>query len=212
MSVFPANCPHCGTKQVAFTLIHQHRAHKEEENIWDTLSLCGQCSRCVLVAFLAPRNTDPKGLLGTSRRLEVQQLGIYPSLPESAAPAHTPDNVAQFYRQGMDNLPGNWDAAGMMFRKALDSALKRKFPRITGTLKRRIDKAAEAHEFTPALAEWAHQIRLDGNDAAHEEKPFSKEEAERLQTFTELVLRYLFTLPGMLEQARIVTASEQELD
>ena len=210
MSVFPADCPHCGTKKVAFTLIHQHHAGKEEDNIWDTLSICGQCSRCVLVAFLMPRNTNPKGFLGSTRYNETHVLGMYPSLPDATAPAYTSDNVAQFYRQGMDNLPGNWDAAGTMFRKALDTCLKSKFPRITGTLKQRIDKAAEAYELTPALAEWAHQIRLDGNDAAHEEKPFSKEDAERLQTFTELVLRYLFTLPGMLQQAQNVPAGNEE--
>ncbi len=89
-----------------------------------------------------------------------------------------------------------------MFRKALDTGLKAKFPDIKGTLFERIDEAARQNKLTPSLAEWAHQIRLDGNDAAHDEEPFSKEDAERLQTFTELVLLYLFTLPGKLDEAR----------
>lgn len=108
----------------------------------------------------------------------------------------------------MDNLPGNWDAAGAMFRKALDTALKGKFPEIKGDLHKRIEKAQEMRELTPALAEWSHQIRLDGNEAAHSEDPFSQEDAERLQTFTNLVLLYLFTLPGMLAKAQ--RASEGE--
>ena len=103
----------------------------------------------------------------------------------------------------MENLPKNWDAAGAMFRKALDVGLKVKFPEDSkGSLYERISRAAERHDLTPGLAEWAHKIRLDGNDAAHGEDPFSEEDAQRLQVFTELVFRYLFTLPGMMQEAR----------
>lgn len=49
----------------------------------------------------------------------------------------------------------------------------------------------------PDLADWAHQIRLDGRNAVHEE--------ERLSTFTNLILLYLFSLPGMIEQAQKAT-------
>ena len=93
-----------------------------------------------------------------------------------------------------------------MFRKALDTGLKSKFPDIEGPLHKRIAKAAEQHELTPALAEWAHQVRLGGNEAVHGEEPLSGKDARALYTFTGLVLRYLFTLPGMLEEAR----SEQD--
>ena len=102
----------------------------------------------------------------------------------------------------MENIPGAWDAAGSMFRKVLDTGLKSKFSSHKGRLVDRIEKAAKQGELTPELAKWAHQIRIDGNDAAHEEKPFSEEDAKRLQTFTELVLIYLFMLPGMLAKVR----------
>ena len=71
-----------------------------------------------------------------------------------------------------------------------------------GTLYNRIEEAAKKQDLTPALAEWAHQIRLGGNDAAHEEEPISKNDAEELSKFTRLVFLYLFTLPGMLEEAQ----------
>ena len=110
----------------------------------------------------------------------------------------------------MANLPNNWDAAGAMFRKTLETGLKHEFPKIQGTLFERIQEAAKQHHLTPDLANWAHQIRLDGNDAAHEEEPFSQDDAERLSVFTDMVLRYLFTLPGMLKQAR--NDSENDTD
>ena len=92
----------------------------------------------------------------------------------------------------------------MMFRRALEAALKEKFKDkdMTGSLYECIDKAADESGLTPALVEWAHQIRLDGNEAAHGEQPFSKEDAQRLHDFVDLVFRYLFTLPGMLAEAR----------
>ena len=202
MAVFQADCPHCGTRNVAFTMMTQLHASKLAGNLWDTLCVCGNCSRSILATVRTPGANGPVNHLASGQIEQLRWEGIVPTPPETGAPVHTPPNVARFYEQGMDNLLGNWDAAGTMFRKALDVGLKIKFPGISGKLKARIDKAANQHGLTADLAEWAHQIRLDGNEAAHEEESFSREDAERLQTFTELVFRYLFTLPGMLEQAR----------
>lgn len=110
----------------------------------------------------------------------------------------------------MDNLPKNYDAAGSMFRKALDVGLKTKFPDMKGTLYVRIKKAAKEHKLTPDMAKWAHQVRLGGNDATHEEEPFSEEAAKELASFTRLVFLYLFTLPGMLKNSRRQAESSME--
>ena len=93
-----------------------------------------------------------------------------------------------------------------MFRKTLETALKQKFPdneeKASKSLNQRIREAAKQQKLTPDLTAWAHEIRIGGNDAVHEEKPFSEQEAQELRGFTELVLLYLFTLPKMLERAR----------
>ena len=49
------------------------------------------------------------------------------------------------------------------------------------------------------MKEWAHEIRCLGADAAHDEDPFTENEAKSLQPFTELFLTYAFMLPGMLD-------------
>jgi hypothetical protein len=125
-------------------------------------------------------------------------LATYPKSYTLAAPEHTPDNVKRFYVQGLDNMAGNFDAAGTMFRKSLDAALKHIDPTGKGTLEKRIDNLPAATGVTPPMKEWAHEIRDLGNDAAHEEDPFTEAEAKSLQAFTELFLQYVFTLPGML--------------
>jgi Domain of unknown function (DUF4145) len=54
---------------------------------------------------------------------------------------------------------------------------------------------------TPAMKGWAHHIRLDGNDAIHDDGEFSKEDAETLHVFARMFLTYAFSLPKMLERA-----------
>ena len=125
-------------------------------------------------------------------------MDTFPKRASVAAPEHCPANVARFYEQGLENVVRNFDAAGTMFRKSLDAALKHIDPNGKGTLEKRIDNLPPATGVTPAMLSWAHEIRHLGNDAAHEEDPFSEAEAKALQAFTELFLTYVFTLPGML--------------
>ena len=211
MSVFRGDCPHCGTKSVAFSVVHEAQAKKQAERLWDTLAICGYCSRGILASFGTPHaESPPRDYLGRGRGHLMQGPAIAPTPPSTSAPQYTPENVAHFYSQGMENLSGNWDAAGQMFRKSLEVGLKHKFPDIEGSLHERINGAAEQNKLTPDLAEWSHEVRLGGNDAAHDEEPFKKEEAERLSTFTELVFLYLFTLPGMLREARDTPEADAE--
>ena len=202
MSTIRGHCPHCGTNKVALEIVKQHRI-SAPLGVWQwhVFATCGFCNSGVLLTLETSVDSSPTELCQDGYLPKL--LSIAPPLPDTGAPAHTPVNVAKFYRQGMENFGlGNWDAAGGMLRKALDVGLKEKFPEIEGKLWKRIEKAVENHQLTPELAEWAHQIRDLGNNAMHEEEPFSKEEAEDMSAFTDLVFRYLFTLPGMLAEAR----------
>lgn len=200
MGVFKADCPYCGTKSVAFTVVCQRRVEGHDRR--DTLAYCGQCDRGIFTSFNPPGGYSPESLLNPDNRHLLDPPKIAPSLPSTDAPRYVPENVRLYYRQAMENLAGSWDAAGSMFRKALEVGLKEKFPEMKGTLFERIVELAEQHKRTSELADWAHQIRIDGNDAAHDEDPFTGEEANRLQAFTRLVFTCLFELPGMLKEAR----------
>ncbi|WP_343895983.1 DUF4145 domain-containing protein, partial [Craurococcus roseus] len=71
-----------------------------------------------------------------------------------------------------------------------------------GTLYKRIESLPQEIGITPAMKEWAHEIRELGNDAAHEDEPFTEAEAKALHSFTEMFLTYAFTLPGLLEERK----------
>jgi hypothetical protein len=127
----------------------------------------------------------------------------WPKADSPSAPKHIPDNIRSFFLQGLDSLRRRgFDAAGTMFRKSLDTALKRIHSDGKGTLQKRIDALPPELGITPAMKEWAHEIRDLGNDAAHDEEPFTEAEAKALHAFTELFLTYAFTLPGMLAERK----------
>ena len=60
--------------------------------------------------------------------------------------------MKNFYLQGMDNLARNFDAAGTMFRKSLDAAMKHLDPTGKGTLEKRIDSLDPAIGVTALCA------------------------------------------------------------
>jgi hypothetical protein len=162
---------------------------------------CPVCGDGIVAKFQSPTDNSFAAWF-QGRAIMTGNVAVIETLPRPiavAAPEYTPENVGRFYLQGMDNMPRNFDAAGTMFRKSLDTALKKLDETGKGSLQKRIDNLPEAAGVTPAMKEWAHQIRHLGNDAAHEDDPFTEEEAKSLQAFTELFLTYAFTLPGMLK-------------
>jgi hypothetical protein len=99
-------------------------------------------------------------------------------------------------------MKGGTNAAAIMFRRSIEIAVK-SLPNAaqSGNLKKRIDDLP-ANIATPAMKEWAHQVRLDANDAAHEPEEFSEDDAKQLHTFAEMFLTYAFTLPAMMKRAK----------
>lgn len=195
------DCPHegCLTEKAGFTGSHFH-LHKPGAHEYIFLLQCGVCGNGVVAKYFGGsfQHWVSGHGIGDTRLLET-----WPKRSPIEAPQHLADNVARYYLQGMDNLKRkNFDAAGTMFGKALDVGLKRLDPSGKGTLEKRIDSLPEIIGITHPMKEWAHEIRHLRNDAAHEEDPFSSDEAHALQSFTELFLTYAFTLPGMLDARR----------
>jgi len=78
-----------------------------------------------------------------------------------------------------------------------------------GSWKKRIDKLAAENLITPALKDWAHELRLDGNEALHGDQPADEELATRMERLTYFLLTYLYTLPAQVAAARELREQEQ---
>lgn len=129
---------------------------------------------------------------------------FWPEQPEPIIPELIPPDVARVYLQAERNFPiaGNEEAAGTMYRKALDVGLKKIDPSLTGMLGPKIKALAKAGLLTNDIAVWSDHVRDIGNDAAHEEEPITRDELTALRNFSEMVLRYLFSLPNAVKKRR----------
>ena len=212
-STFAADCPFCNVQRVGFVLkdmlyVGRPSKYAHRPYAWHIFAMCGHCRCGVLAEFHTDNSNDFRyysiisGTLLSTPTYNLEKL--YPSPPDKGSPRHTPEKVDLYYTQGRDNeLRGNWDAAGGMFRRALETALKEKFPDLEDSLNlyKRIEEAAKQHRLTPELAEWSGQIRLFGNEAMHGDA-FEEKDAKATSEITRLILIYLFTLPAEIEEAK----------
>ncbi len=158
---------------------------------------------------LTPYPDDPTPI-EISSKVTIQHFWPNPQGPE--IPEHLTEPVKKAFRQAEINFPrrGCEEAAGVMYRRALEMALKEIDQNTTGTLATRIAKAADKGVLTKAVAEWAHEIKNLGNEAAHETDGIDREELAAIRGITEMVLRYVFTLPGMVRELRNQPVGEIE--
>jgi hypothetical protein len=126
-------------------------------------------------------------------------MSVWPA-DSGDAPESLPPNVDAFFRQGVSNeKAGNWDAAGAMFRKALDVTTKLVDPELSRkNLFERINALTASGRLTSDVAAWAHEVRIDGNNSVHDDEPESAEDVAAIHQFCRAVLLYMFTLPSLV--------------
>lgn len=210
------DCPHCGTRAAFFAgqgYFYYDIITMGDYRHFHQIYALYRCSICcngvaALCGFVSKDNnprTNINIVFGTD---ETPILASYPDEKEESAPKFVPENVERFYLQGLSSLgSSSWDAAGSMFRKTLDTATKAINTSLTERrLVDRIDKLFDSGGLTKQLQEWAHEIRMDGNDAVHDDDPFTENDAKELKDFTEIFLQYTFSMPGKLEERKKLRA------
>lgn len=210
-------CPHCGAEKIGFSVVFDaERTRDRRDGIkrYNSLLVCASCEGAIVGIFakVQPSNyAVPAGCPSDPHHHGYHLEESHPKPTPSRIPAHATDALKNYFGQAADAARrGNWDASGAMSRKVVDvstqqllGAEAKKFGNIQG----RIDALAAKHALTPDLQEWAHQVRLGGNDAAHDEDPFTQPEAEELLDFVELYLTYVYTLPGRLAERKARAAA-----
>ncbi|GAA0606347.1 hypothetical protein GCM10009416_49390 [Craurococcus roseus] len=96
----------------------------QQDNTHSALLQCQVCGECVVAKFTDGRFAGWNK--GVYIGLRLEPVEVWPQEVAPEAPQHAPGNVRSYFLQGLDNLQRrNFDAAGTMFRKSLDIALKR---------------------------------------------------------------------------------------
>lgn len=208
------DCPHCAAPKMTFTIFFDRLALGHEDSsptkVVRSLMACNSCGEYVVGVFVrtasAKRSENPSQLFVDPRNEGWELFQSYPKAILLQAPEYIGDILKSFYMQAAEALQRrSWDASGAMSRKVVDVSAKQLLKEEAAKYRNmndRIDALGRQGRLTPDLQAWAHEVRLGGNDAAHDEDPFTLEEAAELLAFVELYLTYVYTLPGRLTARR----------
>jgi hypothetical protein len=205
MATLTHSCPHCLTEHIALKIVSGTPIPDSDE--WAAYLRCPKCASpcCAIMVYLSRGIAWHDFIKGDRDAFNLfEPTEFWPEPPKPNIPDYLPPDVIRVYLQAERNFPinGNEEAAGTMYGKALDIGLLKIDSSLKGMLGQKIRKLAEDGKLTPDIAEWSGEIRDIRNDATHEEAPITREELEALRSFTEMVLRYLFTLPNMVRKRR----------
>jgi hypothetical protein len=198
------NCPHCPTKNAGFTLVGEANIPRSTYG-WLAFFRCNTCFGPLAIQLRNETNATMQKLDGELRYIRgITNLEVFPKPAPSCAPSHTPEAVARAFIQAEDAIKmQHWEAAGAMDRRALEISTKEMAPEHAALkLYKRIEKLADSGRLTPSLKEWAHDLRIVGNDALHEIDGLTEDEATQTHELARFVLIYLYTLPAQVEEAR----------
>lgn len=212
VAFFVRDCVRCGVKLVHHKVIgesfvcHRNEFHRE---------VAGVCANCRLISIYdwdAPNahETTFKMTEGNIDGLSNGRLSRTPIRIATTAAVlseYIPGRVAGLFREANECRQMTWyEAAGAMYRKTLDVAtkhiydhdlrLKDKIP--AQALRVRIKSLGEMRILEEDIVELADVAALDGNDAAHDTDPYTKEEAEALEDLTLDLLDRLFVRPAKI--------------
>lgn len=219
------DCPNCGAQNQGFQFRFAYDSARREalrpidggkEMVCTPEHIIFSCNRCFeSVAVIVGRTvSNPASITALALDENFYEsnyfvVSIKPAYQRSdEAPEFTPVNVETAFGQACRALErGDADTAGMGFRKSLDIATKSLIRAaspadldkvLKGNLYSRITWLHGQGRLTDDLRDWAHIIREDGNDAAHDETPYTAQEAKELHEFAKVFLMYVFTIPGMI--------------
>ena len=200
---------------MGFTSVGEYKISAPGANFL-TFFRCNKCQEGLVVRYIMTANhghPSPASCPADPIDLGFKVQRMYPAKAPTRIPSHVPDPLGRYFQQAFEGCRrGDHDASGAMSRKVVDVSTQKLLgdeSKKYGNIRDRIDALANKGALTGDLKDWAHQVRLGGNDAAHDEDPYSKEEAEELLDFAELYLTYVYNLPGRLKERRDRAAAEK---
>ena len=200
-----ANCPHCGSLKMGFTYRSQY------SNLPGHFFVIGSCNGClrplaVYLRKLAGGNWDPSTFAGDLMSdNSILTLDTWPQMTVTNAPDDVPEKVGRCYLEAAEaRKRRSWNAACSMYRRTMELGLKAFCPEIEAwKLEKRIDKLAAENKITSDIQAWAHELRLDRNEALHGDADATEDMTDQMHHLTHFLLVYLYSLP---EQIQIVRA------
>jgi len=148
------------------------------------------CVRCESVFLVRAVSTDVAGEFTTPEQHDVLYPREWRPIPE-----YLPASVRRAYESALSCYQrGVYEPCAIMSRKCLE-ALCVETGATKGNLKSRLESLAQKGTIDRRLLDWANELRLVGNDAAHDlAVELTKNDARDGIDFVEAILLYVFTL------------------
>lgn len=225
MATIVLDCPHCETHHVTVDLVGGRVVPSDPLRADGLWCYSGFCRRCSLGISLLVNPSPLRAAFGLSNPVSIFNADddytrhfdirmIWPRPPAPNVPQFLPPDVDRAFREAEESQArGATESAAMMYRKALERGVKTihgfedALAEKHATLASVVRRLAASGKLTQAIADWAEQIRLLGNDGAHESEPPTRAEIKSLSDVTRMVLIYLFEMPAQVEELRARTSS-----
>lgn len=199
------DCPFCKTSMAGFKIERDIKSPRSDY-AWNSMGICGVCNEVVMFIFETSNKAS-----GPSQdnhfSWNFSQQDIVETFPKKTGPRlteATPENVLKPYIEAEKSFEsGLFSAAASCYRKAMERAVRHVNPDATGMLNARIRGLEKLQILPHHMIELLDQVRLFGNSSMHEddEDP-TYEDCEAAREFAYLFLRYAFTLPAMVADAK----------
>ena len=167
------------------------------------VAACPECNGPVLIWFECPWDALRR-VSASSKDVEWRYsgdepriLGTFPKMEEPDDSPYYPEPLRKVLIELQEHIQAKCSAPLIVIgcRGVLEVALKTLgYDGKQGPLTKRIDQARQDGILTESMRQWAHRIRLDGNEAVHE-LTASHEDASELVDFLRLFLEVAFVLP-----------------
>ncbi|MBL3677667.1 MAG: DUF4145 domain-containing protein [Alphaproteobacteria bacterium] len=219
-----ADCPRCGAKEHTFSALSGLPIGQRYgwQKLFELYCKCKNCLRGTIF-IVKQKSTDDfcksqcsnidnalKSVFSLNNILEIEGFICIKDMKSRQPPDYVPDHIQDIFKEGTCSLSMQCpNAAGSMFRLCLDLTTKGLLPEKTEQIgpnqeqRKRLDKRLgylfSQNIIDRRLEATAHNIRLDGNDGAHD-GTLSTEDAEDLCDFTYQVLETVYTHPCRIEE------------
>ncbi|AYV67100.1 hypothetical protein C2I06_09550 [Niallia circulans] len=116
---------------------------------------------------------------------------------------HLPKEIESLYNEARNCISVNAHTSAVLScRKLLMNISVSKGAQSGKSFAFYVDFLHDQHYIPPNSKEWVDHIRKKGNEATHEIPEISKEDAIELMEFTEMLLRFVYEMPGRMNKYR----------
>jgi DNA-directed RNA polymerase subunit RPC12/RpoP len=171
-------CSYCGRA------LASEKGWTAQDAMGQTVAFIYICHQCNKPTFIEGDGTQYPGIL----------IGnLVDGIPD--------DSVKILYDEARSTAgAGNYTASILCCRKLLMHIAVNKGAKPGDNFLAYVQFLAENHYIPPDAREWVDHIRQKGNEANHEIKIMSKEDAENLVSFVEMLLKIIFEFPSVIKR------------